>query len=157
MKSTGPSLWAQLVSVPCLEELLLLVRRTWSSISSEGKQRENDILHKKNCSDISQTTKSFQDFLYFSLMEGKTHRNQMKKNELTGHSMQGSERLLSLLHKIPPCKIWLEIYPIINNPFSFLIIQITILSAACGRQIKFSLSTSLKYKSSTICNAHFFS
>lgn len=40
VKSAGPSLWAQLVSVPCLEELLLLVRRTWSSISSEGKQRE---------------------------------------------------------------------------------------------------------------------
>lgn len=74
--------------------------------------RENDVLHKKNCSDTKSDTKLFQNLLRFSLMEGNTHRNQMKKNEVTGHRVQGSEGFLSLLHGIPLYKIRLEIYPV---------------------------------------------
>lgn len=157
VKLPGPSLCLSTAHVSAMSRGAAAPHRTWSGVSS-GSRMMSCI--KRTALILRQATEPFQHFLCFSLsMKGNGHRNQKKQNELAGHSMQGFEGFLSLLRKITSCKIWLEsTIQLINNLSSFLIIQITgVLSAACGRQIKFSPPASLWPKSSTICNAHFFS
>lgn len=73
--------------------------------------RENDVLHKKNCSSIKSGHWAISTFCVFQYKG-----NQRKQNELGEHNIQDSEGFLSVLCMIMLYKIWLELHiQLINN------------------------------------------